>query len=96
MAKKPANLVYGVEENPPWGITLLQGLQHVFIMSVYFIFPVIVVHAVGGTSLKWLVIRDYAAAKAATVKKRFWGVPSQVQSREGLSCFGQIILMEPE
>jgi xanthine permease XanP len=45
MAKKPANLVYGVEENPPWGITLLQGLQHVFIMSVYFIFPVLVVHA---------------------------------------------------
>lgn len=49
MAKKPANLVYGVDDNPPLGITLLQGLQHVFIMTVYFIFPVIVIHAVGGS-----------------------------------------------
>ncbi|MFZ5453875.1 MAG: uracil-xanthine permease family protein [Thermodesulfobacteriota bacterium] len=49
MAKKPANLVFGVDENPPWGITLLQGLQHVFIITVYFIFPVIVIHALGGT-----------------------------------------------
>jgi NCS2 family nucleobase:cation symporter-2 len=50
MAKKPANLVYGVDDNPPWGITLLQGMQHVFIMmALYFIYPVIIVHAVGGT-----------------------------------------------
>jgi len=49
MAKKPANLVYGVDDQPPLGITLLQGLQHVFIMAVYFIFPVIVSHAMGGT-----------------------------------------------
>jgi xanthine permease XanP len=49
MAKKPANLVYGVDDHPPLGITLLQGLQHVFIMTVYFIFPVIVIHAMGGT-----------------------------------------------
>ena len=49
MAKKPANLIYGVDDSPSLGITLLQGLQHVFIMTVYFIFPVIVVHAVGGS-----------------------------------------------
>jgi len=49
MAKKPASLIYGVDDNPPWGITLLQGLQHVFIMTVYFVFPVIVIHAAGGT-----------------------------------------------
>lgn len=49
MAKKPASLIYGVDDNPPLGITLLQGLQHVFIMAVYFIFPVIVIHAVGGS-----------------------------------------------
>ena len=50
MAKKPVNLVYGVDEHPPLGTTLLQGLQHVFIMSVYFIFPVIIIHAVGGNN----------------------------------------------
>jgi xanthine permease XanP len=50
MAKKPANLVYGVEENPPVGTTLLQGIQHIFIMTVYFIFPVIVIKAAGGSN----------------------------------------------
>jgi xanthine permease XanP len=49
MAKKPANLIYGVEEDPPLGTTLLQGIQHIFIMTVYFIFPVIIIKAVGGT-----------------------------------------------
>jgi xanthine permease XanP len=49
MAKKPANLVYGVDETPPLGATLLQGIQHIFIMAVYFIFPVIIIQAVGGT-----------------------------------------------
>lgn len=49
MAKKPVNIVYGVDENPPLATTLLQGLQHVFILSVCFIFPVIIIHAVGGT-----------------------------------------------
>jgi len=49
MAKKPANLIYGVEENPPVGTTLLQGIQHIFIMTVYFIFPVIIIKAAGGS-----------------------------------------------
>jgi xanthine permease XanP len=49
MPKKPANLVYGVEENPPVGTTLLQGIQHIFIMTVYFIFPVIIIKAAGGS-----------------------------------------------
>lgn len=29
-----------------------------------------------------LFIRDYAAASATTAKKRFWDVPTQLQSRE--------------
>ncbi|RJR41387.1 MAG: xanthine permease [Deltaproteobacteria bacterium] len=50
MAKKPANLVYGVDDNPPWGITLLQSLQQIFIMmTLYFVYPVIIIHAIGGT-----------------------------------------------
>ena len=38
------------------------------------------------------IVRDYAAASATTVKKWFWGVSTQVQSRERLSCFDKIIL----
>jgi hypothetical protein len=50
--------------------------------------------------VKWLVggdsIRDYAAALATTVKKWSWNLPIRVQSRKGLSRFGQIIFREPE
>ncbi len=49
MSLKPAGLIYAAEERPPLGITLLQGLQHVCIISIAFIFPVIVVRAMGGS-----------------------------------------------
>ena len=50
MGKKPANLLYGVDENPPLWTTLLLGLQHVFIISVYFIFPVIIIKHIEGSA----------------------------------------------
>ena len=40
--KKPANIVYGVEDRPPATITILSGLQNVAIMAVYLIFPLII------------------------------------------------------
>ncbi|MFA6584507.1 MAG: solute carrier family 23 protein [Elusimicrobiaceae bacterium] len=49
MPKKPANLIYGVDENPPWGISLLLGCQHIFLLSIAFIFPVIIVSEIGGS-----------------------------------------------
>lgn len=52
MVKKPANLAYGVEENPPLGVTLLQGLQHAFILTAYLIFPVIIIQAIGGSDVQ--------------------------------------------
>lgn len=50
MAKKPANLIYGVDEKPGWGPSLLLGFQHICLCSIAFIFPVIIVDAIGGTS----------------------------------------------
>jgi xanthine permease XanP len=49
MAKKPSNLIYGVNDKPPIGIAVLLGLQHVFVISVGWIFVVVIVTAFGGT-----------------------------------------------
>lgn len=40
--KKPANIVYGVEDRPPVSIIVLSGLQNVAVMAVYLILPLIV------------------------------------------------------
>jgi xanthine permease XanP len=47
--QKPSNLLYGVEDTPPVRRTVLLGLQHVFVMSVTLILPVLIVQAMGGT-----------------------------------------------
>jgi len=49
VAQKPSNLFYGVQDIPPFGMTLLLGLQHVMVMSVTLILPVLIVQAMGGT-----------------------------------------------
>ena len=49
MAKKPPNLIYGVDDKPPIGTAILLGLQHVFVISVGWIFVVVIVTSFGGT-----------------------------------------------
>jgi len=49
MARKPTNLIYGVDDDPPIATTLLLGFQHIFILSIAFIFPVVIVSEIGGT-----------------------------------------------
>jgi hypothetical protein len=44
----------------------------------------------------FIMTRDYAAASATAVKKWFLEVPTKVQSRDGLSGFGQNIFRVPE
>lgn len=48
--KRPPQLIYSVDEMPPIGSTLVLGLQHVFVMSVGWIFVVVLVTAIGGTA----------------------------------------------
>lgn len=40
--RKPTGIVYGVDETPPAGITVLSGLQHVGLVSVILLFPLLV------------------------------------------------------
>jgi len=47
MAKKPANLIYGLDESPPLGTTFLLGLQHILALSSAFVYPVIVLRESG-------------------------------------------------
>ena len=47
MAKKPANLIYGPDESPPLGTTLLLGLQHILALSSAFVYPVILLQETG-------------------------------------------------
>jgi xanthine permease XanP len=49
MPQKPSNLIFGVDENPGWTALILLGFQHISLLAIAFIFPVVVVGAVGGT-----------------------------------------------
>jgi NCS2 family nucleobase:cation symporter-2 len=49
MAKKPANLIYGVDDKPPLTTSALLGLQHVFVMTAGWVMVVVIVTSIGGT-----------------------------------------------
>jgi len=40
--RKPASVVYGVDEAPPIGVTLLSGLQHIGIISIALVYPILI------------------------------------------------------
>jgi xanthine permease XanP len=46
-ARKPSNLLYGLNERPPLVVTMALGLQHVFILFISLIFPAIIVNMLG-------------------------------------------------
>ncbi|HWP60391.1 MAG TPA: solute carrier family 23 protein [Candidatus Acidoferrales bacterium] len=50
MAKKPANLIYGVDEAPPLGATLLLGFQHIFVLTISFVLILVLVREGGGSA----------------------------------------------
>ncbi|HTD89993.1 MAG TPA: hypothetical protein VK663_04980, partial [Burkholderiales bacterium] len=39
--KKPRNIIYGVDEMPPRGVLLLSGVQHVGLVAIFLLVPVI-------------------------------------------------------
>lgn len=52
MAKKPSDLIYGVDEKPPFLVTLILGFQHIFTMSSTLMLPVVIVKEIGGSFLQ--------------------------------------------
>jgi NCS2 family nucleobase:cation symporter-2 len=45
--KKPANLVYGADEEPPIAITVVSAIQHVGVIAIFMIYPLIVAREAG-------------------------------------------------
>lgn len=45
--KKPLTIVYGVEETPPLGVTLVSGVQHVVLIAIRLLFPLLVAREAG-------------------------------------------------
>ncbi|MGK6309408.1 uracil-xanthine permease family protein [Variovorax sp. DT-64] len=50
MSHKPVGLIYGVDETPPLGVNIFSGLQHVGLMSIFLVYPVLVAQAAGSTA----------------------------------------------
>jgi NCS2 family nucleobase:cation symporter-2 len=47
--RKPADILYGVNEKPPFLVTMVLGLQHVFVLFISLIFPALIVNAMGSS-----------------------------------------------
>ena len=74
--KRPANLIYDVDDNPPFAVQIGAAFQHLFVVSVGWIYFLLVVNAVGGTSIEAqnLIRMSMIASGIATI----------VQSRPGI------------
>ena len=46
MAKKPAGLIYGVDDKPPLTTSALLGIQHVFVMTAGWVMVVVIVSTI--------------------------------------------------
>src|SRR5688572_9292767 len=45
--KRPPSVLYGVDERMPKGVLFLSGLQHVGLMAMFLLYPVLIAKAVG-------------------------------------------------
>lgn len=45
--KRPATLVYGLEDTPPLGVTVLSAVQHVVLIAIRLVFPLLVAREAG-------------------------------------------------
>ena len=75
--KKPANLIYDVDDVPPFGVQIGAAFQHLFVISVGWIYVLLVVNAMGGTSAETqsLIRMSMIASGIATIvqSKRIFG-----------------------
>src|SRR5208282_1529466 len=47
--KRPSNLLYDVDETPPLLVKLGVSFQHVFLLSVGWLYVLVIVNSIGGT-----------------------------------------------
>jgi xanthine permease XanP len=75
--KKPANLIYDVDDTPPMAVQVAAAFQHLFVLSLGWIYVLLVVDAMGGTSAETqsLIRMSMIASGIATIvqSKRGFG-----------------------
>ena len=49
MIPKPKDLIYGVDDKPPFSVLLVLGIQHIFLMSSTLVLPIVLVTEIGGS-----------------------------------------------
>ncbi len=77
MAKRPANLTYGVDDRPPLSTLMLLGVQHIFLMSSSLVLPVVLVSEIGGSfdQVRGVVALTMVACGIGTILQACrWGV----------------------
>jgi xanthine permease XanP len=69
MPRKPPELTYGVNDDPPLPTSLLLGVQHLFIIFIGLIYPVVIVRSIGGTpqQAEFMVCMSMLASGIGTV-----------------------------
>src|SRR5262249_25151470 len=98
MTKKPAGLIYGVDDKPPLTASLLLGLQPVFVMTSGWVLVVVVVTSIGGTQeevanvLRMSMIASGIATILQTLSKRPVGSGYVCPRRGGPSYISGAIL----
>jgi len=67
--KKPASLIYDVDDVPPLAVQIAAAFQHLFVISVGWIYVLLVVNAIGGTlaATQSLIRMSMIASGIATI-----------------------------
>jgi NCS2 family nucleobase:cation symporter-2 len=73
MTKRPAGLVYGVDDRPPPITLLFLGIQHILLMSSTLVLPVVLVSEIGGSfdEVRTVVSLTMIACGAGTILQAF-------------------------
>jgi xanthine permease XanP len=69
MVEKPAGLIYGVDDVPPWPALCLLAVQHIFLMSSTLVLPIVLVSELGGdfTQIQAVVALTMMACGIGTI-----------------------------
>jgi xanthine permease XanP len=80
MARRPAGLIYGVDDRPPWSALGLLALQHIMLVSSTLILPIVLVTEIGGSAaqVRSVVALSMMACGIGTIVQsmRFAGIGS--------------------
>ena len=78
MEQKPASIIYGVDDTPPFGTTLILAIQHAILALVFIDYPLMLVSESGGTQI------DAEGVVTASILAMAFGTFLQCLGRKGM------------